>query len=82
MEREIRPDGIERFNNWVRRAAAQGRSEIEIMRFPSQYCTDHGRAINNLEEGWPETLTGAGAGCTKPMSSTCRRRATRSGRRS
>ena len=29
------------------------------MRFPSQYCTDHGRAINNLEEGWPETLTGA-----------------------
>ena len=59
MEREIRPDGIERFNGWVRRAAEQGRSEIEILRFPSQYCTDHGRAINNLEEGWPETLTGA-----------------------
>ena len=37
MEREIRPDGIERFNNWVRRAAEQGRSEIEILRFPSQY---------------------------------------------
>jgi cyclopropane fatty-acyl-phospholipid synthase-like methyltransferase len=59
MEREIRPDGIERFNNWVRRAAEQGRTEIEIMRFPSQYCTDHGRAINNLEAGWPETVTGA-----------------------
>jgi cyclopropane fatty-acyl-phospholipid synthase-like methyltransferase len=59
MEREIRPDGIDRFNGWVRRAAEQGRSEIEILRFPSQYCTDHGRAINNLEEGWPETLTGA-----------------------
>jgi hypothetical protein len=58
MERELRPDGIERFNSWVRRAAEQGRSEIEIMRFPSQYCTDKGRAINNLEEGWPETLTG------------------------
>ena len=58
MEREIRPDGIERFNSWVRRAAEQGRSEIEIMRFPSQYCTDKGRAINNLEAGWPETLTG------------------------
>ena len=37
MEREIRPDGIERFNSWVRRAAEQGRSEIEILRFPSQY---------------------------------------------
>jgi cyclopropane fatty-acyl-phospholipid synthase-like methyltransferase len=60
MEREIRPDGIERFNNWVRRAAEQGRSEIEILRFPSQYLTDHGRAINNFEASWPETLTGAG----------------------
>ena len=59
MERELRPDGIERFNGWVRRAAEQGRSEIEILRFPSQYCTDHGRAINNLEDGWPDTLTGA-----------------------
>src|SRR5918994_2342919 len=58
MEREIRPDGIERFNGWVRRAAEQGRNEIEILRFPSQYCTDHGRAINNFEAGWPETLTG------------------------
>jgi cyclopropane fatty-acyl-phospholipid synthase-like methyltransferase len=59
MEREIRPDGIERFNGWVRRAAEQGRTEIEILRFPSQYCTDHGRAINNFEQGWPDTLTGA-----------------------
>jgi len=59
MEREIRPDGIQRFNGWVRRAAEQGRNEIEILRFPSPYCTDHGRAINNFEAGWPETLTGA-----------------------
>ena len=58
MERELRPDGIERFNSWVRRAAEQGRNEIEIVRFPSQYCTDHGRAINNLEAGWADTLTG------------------------
>jgi hypothetical protein len=58
MEQELRPEAIERFNGWVRRAAEQGRSEIEIMRFPSQYCTDHGRAINNLEAGWPDTLTG------------------------
>ena len=58
MERELRPDGIERFNSWVRRAAEQGRTEIEIMRFPSQYCSDKGRAINNLEAGWPDTLTG------------------------
>jgi cyclopropane fatty-acyl-phospholipid synthase-like methyltransferase len=58
MERELKPDGLERFNGWVHRAAEQGASEVEIMRFPSQYCTDHGRAVNNFEDGWPETLTG------------------------
>lgn len=42
MEREIPPDGIDRFNDWVRRAAEQGRSEVEILRFPAEYCTDDG----------------------------------------
>lgn len=58
MEQELRPDAVERFNNMVRRAAGRGQHELEIMRFPSAYCTDHGRAINNFEAGWPETLTG------------------------
>ena len=58
MERDVKPEGLERFNAWVRRAAEQGQEEIEILRFPSHYCTDHGRAINNFEEGWPDTLTG------------------------
>jgi hypothetical protein len=58
MERDIRPEALERFNNTVRRAAEQGQHEIQILRFPSEYCTDHGRAINNFEDGWPETLTG------------------------
>ncbi len=51
MEREIGPEAVERFNSWVRRAAEQGQDEIQILRFPSQYCTDHGRAINNFEDG-------------------------------
>jgi hypothetical protein len=58
MERDIKPEGMERFNKWVRRAAEHGHSEIDLLRFPSQYCTDHGRAINNFEEDWPQTLTG------------------------
>jgi hypothetical protein len=58
MERDVRPEGLERFNAWVRRAAEQGQSEIQLYRFPAHYCTDHGRAINNFEEGWPDTLTG------------------------
>ena len=29
-----------------------------VMRFPSELCSDHGRAINNAEPEWPETLVG------------------------
>lgn len=61
MERQVTPQGVERFNAWVRRAAEQGHNEIQILRFPSQYCSDHGRAINNFEEDWPVTLTGFAA---------------------
>jgi hypothetical protein len=39
-------------------AAKAGQSEFELQRFPSQLCSDGGRAINVSEEGWPETLRG------------------------
>ncbi len=42
----------------IRSAAQRGETEIMVMRFPNSLCTDKGRAINNSEEGWPETLTG------------------------
>ncbi|QFR34461.1 hypothetical protein [Ancylobacter sp. TS-1] len=42
----------------LRAAAERGETEIMVMRFPNSLCTDHGRAINNTEERWPETLTG------------------------
>jgi hypothetical protein len=42
----------------IRRAANNGLTEIEVGRFPSQLCTDRGRAINQMEPGWEETLTG------------------------
>jgi len=29
-----------------------------VMRFPNLLCTDKGRAINNSDPSWPETLTG------------------------
>jgi phage/plasmid-associated DNA primase len=34
------------------------RTESEVFRFPNQLCTDKGRAINQQEPGWEETLTG------------------------
>ena len=42
----------------LRSAAQRGGRELMVMRFPTALCTDKGRAINNAEAGWPETLTG------------------------
>jgi hypothetical protein len=39
-------------------AAARGEKEILVCRFPSDACTDGGRAINNTLPEWPETLQG------------------------
>ncbi len=42
----------------TRAAAKRGETDVLVMRFPSQLCSDGGRAINNAEAGWPDTLTG------------------------
>jgi hypothetical protein len=42
----------------VNRAVANGLTEVLVYRFPNQLCTDHGRAINQMEAGWEKTLTG------------------------
>jgi len=42
----------------VKRAANNGLTEVQIVRFPNELCTDRGRAINQQEPGWENTLTG------------------------
>jgi hypothetical protein len=42
----------------LRAAAGKGDKEVLVMRFPNALCTDKGRALNNLEKGWPSTLMG------------------------
>ncbi len=42
----------------ARRAAAAGLFEHMLLRFPSQLCTDGGRAINAPDAHWPDTLRG------------------------
>jgi len=42
----------------VRSAAQRGATELMVMRFPCALCTDKGRAINNSDKDWPDTLTG------------------------
>jgi hypothetical protein len=58
MAREIHPDVAERVSKVVRGAAERGEREVLALRFSSEYCTDGGRAINNFEPDWPNTLTG------------------------
>jgi hypothetical protein len=42
----------------VNRAATNGLTEVQVYRFPNDLTTDHGRAINQQEPGWENTLTG------------------------
>jgi hypothetical protein len=51
-------EGIKRATIIIQRAAANGLTEVQVARFPNTLCTDHGRAINNQEPGWENTLTG------------------------
>lgn len=42
----------------VMNAANNGKFEALVYSFPSDLCTDSGRAINSRQEHWPETLQG------------------------
>ena len=42
----------------VLKAAADGKFEALVYSFPSDLCTDGGRAINNADPTWPDTLQG------------------------
>ena len=42
----------------VANAVKDGKMEAMVYSFPSDLCTDSGRAINNYDPKWPETLQG------------------------
>jgi hypothetical protein len=64
LDHFLKPSGVsdeerlKRAANIVKRAVDNGRSEVEVGRFPNQLFTDRGRAINQQEPGWEKTLTG------------------------
>jgi hypothetical protein len=58
MAREIHPEVIDRVNRAVRIAAEQGQTQLQVLTFPSSYCTDGGRRINIGDPEWPSTLVG------------------------
>jgi len=42
----------------INRAVGNGLTEVLVGTFPNLVCTDRGRAINQQEAGWEDTLTG------------------------
>lgn len=58
MTAELRPNVMELLNTAIRRTVEQNRSELMVLSFPSDFCTDGGRRINNVEADWPEALQG------------------------
>jgi hypothetical protein len=64
MDKFTKPSGVSdedrmaRAAAIIKRAADNGLTEVLVLRFPNELCTDRGRAINQTEPGWEKTLTG------------------------
>ena len=64
MDRLAKPSGVsdeermKRAAAIIKRAVDNGLTEVQVGRFPNTLCTDRGRAINQMEPGWENTLTG------------------------
>jgi hypothetical protein len=64
LDRLSKPSGVsdeermKRAAAIINRAVSNGLTEVLVGTFPNQVCTDRGRAINQQEAGWENTLTG------------------------
>jgi len=64
IERLSKPSGltedekVKLASTVIQRAVRNGLTEVQVYRFPHTLCTDNGRAINQQEPGWENTLTG------------------------
>ena len=61
MNRQLHPDVKARLSNALRAAAERGETQLRVFTFPSELCNDGGRAINNGDPNWPNTLIGFAA---------------------
>jgi len=58
LHAHVSEDEIAMVNRLVMNAVKDGKMEAMVYSFPSDLCTDSGRAINNSDPRWPETLQG------------------------
>jgi hypothetical protein len=61
MDRQLHPDVNTRVSTALRAAAERGETHLRVFTFPSELCTDSGRAINSGDPNWPKTLVGFAA---------------------
>ena len=61
MSRQLHPDVKTRVSTALRAAAERGETHLRVITFPSELCSDGGRAINNADPNWPKTLIGFAA---------------------
>jgi hypothetical protein len=58
LHTHVSEDEIAMVRRLVMNAVKDGKLEAMVYSFPSELCTDTGRAINNNDPAWPETLQG------------------------
>ena len=58
LHKHVSEDEIAMVRRLVMNAVKDGKMEAMVYSFPSDLCTDSGRAINNNAPNWPETLQG------------------------
>jgi len=57
-EREVQPEAMDRIATLVRRTIDMGDKQALVLRFPSDWLPDQGRAITNHDKNWHEKLDG------------------------
>lgn len=61
IDQHIGDDSWKALLDRARQAAEHGEKEFMLLRFPSQLCSDGGRAVNLPDPDWPKTLRGEAA---------------------
>ena len=58
LHQHVSEDEIAMVRRLIQNAVKDGKFEAMVYSFPSDLCTDSGRAINNYDPSWPSTLQG------------------------
>lgn len=58
LKDDLTEDELERLRTRARAAVERGELEAVLFVFPARLCSDGGRAINNFDPDWPQTLQG------------------------